>query len=295
MTDLCALVERALTDEALDKIETAALRWKGTWGEAWRSGVTEALWNAHEAEINGLAVSESARSNRVACQPQQAPGQSLVGTEGGVKAGSIPAGSAATDNAAGTPLEDLIAEYERDPSRKALLDKARAELAPQLAAVAAAPHATPSQETDARHALLRLARISDLERENAELREDAAIAREARDFNEALFETERKRALAAEAERDKLAMEMPDYKQCCAEREKAEAERDKALRERDEFKPTHRHADGGLYQSLGKIMVHTDSDQWEPAIRYRNTEGMEFVRLAANFMSRMTPLPEPHP
>lgn len=45
------------------------------------------------------------------------------------------------------------------------------------------------------------------------------------------------------------------------------------------FIPTHRHADGGLYQHIGPMKgksVHADDPDWEDGVAYRNEEGMMF-------------------
>lgn len=55
------------------------------------------------------------------------------------------------------------------------------------------------------------------------------------------------------------------------------------------FKPTHRHAEGGLYQVIGKfVKVKAGKDSWVVGVRYRNAEGMEFIRTLTEFDERMT-------
>lgn len=55
------------------------------------------------------------------------------------------------------------------------------------------------------------------------------------------------------------------------------------------FNPTHKHAEGGLYQVLGQIKVKAGFE-WEPAVLYRNEEGMQFCRTEQEFGARFVPI-----
>lgn len=62
------------------------------------------------------------------------------------------------------------------------------------------------------------------------------------------------------------------------------------------WQPTHRHAEGGMYQLLGEIKVHvhhavTGNYAWLRGFLYRNEEGMQFARVGHDFEDRFTPLP----
>lgn len=64
--------------------------------------------------------------------------------------------------------------------------------------------------------------------------------------------------------------------------------------EKERFTPTHQHAEGGLYQIIGKfVKVKTGKDSWVVGVRYRNAEGAEFIRTLVEFDERMTALPSP--
>jgi hypothetical protein len=52
------------------------------------------------------------------------------------------------------------------------------------------------------------------------------------------------------------------------------------------FEPTHRHADGGVYQALAPTKIKEPSGEWVPGVLYRNSEGMLFVRRTADFEGR---------
>lgn len=58
----------------------------------------------------------------------------------------------------------------------------------------------------------------------------------------------------------------------------------------DEFRPTHRHAEGGLYQVIGNIQVRL-SGNWITCVLYKNEGGAQFARLAGSFAERFEPLP----
>lgn len=72
-----------------------------------------------------------------------------------------------------------------------------------------------------------------------------------------------------------------------------------------EFKPTHRHAEGDMYQVIAPCKVHVGVDtsdqeatgdyRWMEAVRYRNAHGMEFVREKVDFDCRFTELPAAAP
>lgn len=56
-----------------------------------------------------------------------------------------------------------------------------------------------------------------------------------------------------------------------------------------DFKPTHRHAEGGEYQVLGKLKVHIVRVReyfWADAVLYRNEKGEQFVRTKVDFEDR---------
>lgn len=57
------------------------------------------------------------------------------------------------------------------------------------------------------------------------------------------------------------------------------------------FIPTHRHAEGGMYQVLASdnLMVQIEG-RWFNAIRYRDAWDREFVRDAGTFSKRFTAL-----
>lgn len=57
-----------------------------------------------------------------------------------------------------------------------------------------------------------------------------------------------------------------------------------------EFRPTHRHAEGGQYQVLDFTLKVQVGGHWLRAVRYRNAEGMEFVRDEHTFNKRFTTL-----
>lgn len=56
------------------------------------------------------------------------------------------------------------------------------------------------------------------------------------------------------------------------------------------FTPTHRHAEGGLYEVLNYPKVHVGHNTWSPGCRYRNSDGAEFVRLMDEFEARFKPI-----
>ncbi len=56
-----------------------------------------------------------------------------------------------------------------------------------------------------------------------------------------------------------------------------------------DFKPTHRHAEGGLYQKLGPVRVKV-STEWQDCTLYRNEAGQLFARHDYLFFDRFTPL-----
>jgi len=52
------------------------------------------------------------------------------------------------------------------------------------------------------------------------------------------------------------------------------------------FQRTHRHAEGGFYQVLDTKLKVQMGQVWLNAVRYRNAEGMEFVRDVHTFEKR---------
>lgn len=52
------------------------------------------------------------------------------------------------------------------------------------------------------------------------------------------------------------------------------------------FQATHKHAQGGLYQLLGRPHVHAGKDTWVPGVLYTNQKGQQFVRTLENFNKR---------
>lgn len=53
-----------------------------------------------------------------------------------------------------------------------------------------------------------------------------------------------------------------------------------------EFKPTHEHAEGGVYEMMGSCSYHAENGRWEEAVLYRDSAGKFFVRRVADFASR---------
>lgn len=65
-----------------------------------------------------------------------------------------------------------------------------------------------------------------------------------------------------------------------------------ALNEDAIWKPTHQHAEGGTYQVLGAIKVHTGKDTWEDGVLYSDRDGLWFCRTRTDFdgrFKRITP------
>jgi hypothetical protein len=62
------------------------------------------------------------------------------------------------------------------------------------------------------------------------------------------------------------------------------------FQKRAPFRPTHQHAEGGVYQVLGYCEVHTADGAWEPAVVYIGKDGFKYVRTAENFNARFKPL-----
>jgi hypothetical protein len=58
------------------------------------------------------------------------------------------------------------------------------------------------------------------------------------------------------------------------------------------FIPTHRHADGGLYQHLGPQMCRYSGDEWIDGQAYRNEEGMVFWTDDSRWADRFDPIDE---
>lgn len=61
------------------------------------------------------------------------------------------------------------------------------------------------------------------------------------------------------------------------------------------FKPTHRHAEGGLYQLMMHVrMRFGPDDHWEPGVCYRDDSGMHYCRTRIDFDTRFTLLGDQH-
>lgn len=57
------------------------------------------------------------------------------------------------------------------------------------------------------------------------------------------------------------------------------------------FRPTHKHFEGGIYEVMDTaLQVQTAANTWQPAVRYRDETGREFVRPASVFNDRFTSL-----
>lgn len=55
-----------------------------------------------------------------------------------------------------------------------------------------------------------------------------------------------------------------------------------------EFRPTHKHAEGGNYQKLATVMVHVAENQWQQGVLYMDSKGNLYVRGQDNFNERFT-------
>ena len=57
----------------------------------------------------------------------------------------------------------------------------------------------------------------------------------------------------------------------------------------DQFKATHRHKEGGLYEMRAMLQMRVDGE-WFPAVLYRNEGMASFVREQSDFYRRFEPV-----